>query len=388
MNSRDRVFALIFAAILFSVTLVSGEFLSRILYTRLTTRTDRWIVAVTQSTTFLRYDGIDKDVEQPRFLPHPYMLYQATPLFKDAAGVQHNSMGYRQPEFDPEKKKGVVRILTLGGSTTYGAGVERPSETWPAQLQTILDAEYPKKKYEVINGGLDSASSPEILSGWIFRYRLLNPDIVILNLGINDIWPVLLTKQYSPEYIYFRRSCSINLPGAIVRNLLKVSYLARVAYAHTFIDHDEVCPMRQVQDKDLYALEEKEQGVTRRVQTTENIGFERNFDELIKLIRADGAKVYVTMEPALKEDQFKAKIKSKNADYGFILGLEHAWLIGQQKNYDTMRGIATKYHVPYLTMKLEDFKFEWFVDWYHLDKNGEKEKALVIENGLQRSGLL
>jgi hypothetical protein len=36
---------------------------------------------------------------------------------------------------------------------------------------------------EVINAGLSSATSAELLAGYIFRHRYLKPDIVIIDVG-------------------------------------------------------------------------------------------------------------------------------------------------------------------------------------------------------------
>ncbi|HLP44603.1 MAG TPA: hypothetical protein VK469_01575, partial [Candidatus Kapabacteria bacterium] len=56
----------------------------------------------------------------PRYIPHPYFNYTCNPAFRDFDGTQpYNSRGFRRPEWTP-KKKGTLRIVALGGSTTYG----------------------------------------------------------------------------------------------------------------------------------------------------------------------------------------------------------------------------------------------------------------------------
>lgn len=389
MTSYKRlIFKFIFALmmIFFSVALV--ELACRVMYKKVTTKSGRWAVSMATSESFLRYDAVDEEAEKPKYIPHPYLLYQATPNYKTAFGQQHNSLGYRQDEFEPVKKKGTIRILTLGGSTTYGGAVDLPQESWPSQLGVMLKAEFPRSNYEVINGAWESASSPEILSGWIYRHRFLEPDIVILNMGINDIWPVFLSKQYSPEYFYFRRAHSINQPGNFLSKWLKASYFVKTLYAAMYIREVDAYPFYQTLDPDLYESEQKSRAVSRRILATDNVGFRRNLEQLIKVIKIEKAKIYIVMEPAIPKEKFLAKIISREHPYGWMLGLEDAWLAGQNKNYETMTQLAIANNLPYLTMNSKDFKFEWFTDWYHVDRNGERQKALLIKKGMQNAGLL
>ena len=53
-----------------------------------------------------------------------------------------------------------------------------------------------------------------------------------------------------------------------------------------------------------------------------------------------------------------------------------------------MRDVAVSNKVPYLWMKYEDYKYEWFMDWYHLNKDGENKKASLIEKGLEGAHLI
>jgi lysophospholipase L1-like esterase len=375
------------AAIAVLLSLGMAEIFCRVFYQQITTPSGRWAVAIASARSFLRYDDVDPRIGNPRFWPHPYLLYQAAPNYRNEAGVQHNSMGYRDKEFNPEKQKGTVRILALGGSTTYGAGVGRPEWTWPSHLQALLDQDYGAGKYEVINGGLDSACSAEILSGWVFRYRFLHPDIVVLHMGVNDIWPVLLTKDYNPEYVYFRRPAAINQPAGFLRPAIAFSYLVKAYYALSYRDQVETYPYVQARDADLYSSESSRGEVTKRVTETENTGFRRNLDELIKVIKLEGARVLVTTEPALPESEIPRKA-SDNPSVRWILGLEHAWSVGLQKNSDTMQSVAQSNRVAFFRPNAKEFRYEWFDDWYHLNEAGEAGKARAIETGLKEAGLV
>ncbi len=98
-----------------------------------------------------------------------------------------------------------VKVACIGDSITYGLGLaDRTKESYPAQLQKLLD-EFEPGKYEVRNFGnsgrgiyLDSMRGSEKRG---FRYMpehkaalAWKPDIVVCNLGINDC------GEYIKEY--------------------------------------------------------------------------------------------------------------------------------------------------------------------------------------------
>ncbi len=99
----------------------------------------------------------------PRFsssiLRHPYLLYINTPNFTAHGFRQHNSLGYRNEEFDVEKPSNVIRILCLGGSTTHmWPFVKNPKDIWTARLEAKLQT-LTRRKVEVINAGLPYGTS-------------------------------------------------------------------------------------------------------------------------------------------------------------------------------------------------------------------------------------
>ena len=98
-----------------------------------------------------------------------------------------------------------VRVACVGDSITYGYGLaNRESESYPAQLQKLLDESSPGK-YEVRNFGnsgrgiyLDSMRGSEKRGfRWMAEHKAAlawKPDVVICNLGIND------NGEYIKEY--------------------------------------------------------------------------------------------------------------------------------------------------------------------------------------------
>lgn len=84
-------------------------------------------------------------------------------------------------------------ILTLGDSHTYGVKT-RPEESYPGQLQALLDERAPGR-YNIVNLGVPGTNSAEIvaqLPAWIARFR---PFAVIVCVGINNRWNYSNTQK-------------------------------------------------------------------------------------------------------------------------------------------------------------------------------------------------
>lgn len=94
-----------------------------------------------------------------------------------------NSLGFRGPEL-PEKTDGLIRIITVGGSTTECSLLSDDS-TWSSRLYRKLKASQPD--IWLNNAGLDGCSSYGhliLMRDYIIR---LKPDYVLFLVGINDL---------------------------------------------------------------------------------------------------------------------------------------------------------------------------------------------------------
>ncbi len=101
---------------------------------------------------------------------------------------QINSRGLRDYDFTKEKKPGTVRVICLGNSCTFGWRVKL-EETYPKQLEQLLNSDLDYKKYEVINGGVTGYSSfqgKRFLREQVLKYK---PDIITICYGWNDLLP-------------------------------------------------------------------------------------------------------------------------------------------------------------------------------------------------------
>lgn len=80
-------------------------------------------------------------------------------------------------------------VLAIGESTTFGWGVY-DDETYPHYLEEILQSKRNDNKPIVINAGVPSYTSSQVLEyiKEIKENKLIKPDLILLNVMWNDIW--------------------------------------------------------------------------------------------------------------------------------------------------------------------------------------------------------
>lgn len=136
----------------------------------------------------------DIEPQDWQWSPHHYLNYFPTPGFQRGL-TQHNSQGFRGEEIETPKPPGVFRIAILGGSTTYTIAVKDNSRTFPAQLQSLLNTGFDQAKIEVINAGVGGYNSWESLINLQFRVLDLQPNLIIVYHGTNDVHTRLVPSE-------------------------------------------------------------------------------------------------------------------------------------------------------------------------------------------------
>jgi lysophospholipase L1-like esterase len=131
-----------------------------------------------------------------RFASHPYLPYVLSPAFAD-----HNAQGFRGPALAPQKPAGVRRIACVGASTTYGLEVTA-AQANPSQLGALLQKT--RGSWEVINAGVPGWLSSETLIDLELRVLPLQPDVVVILEGRNELFPQAY-NNFKPDYTHYRR---------------------------------------------------------------------------------------------------------------------------------------------------------------------------------------
>jgi len=153
---------------------------------------------------------------------------------KDAEGREfsHNSLGFRGSEFTIEKPLGEFRIVLMGASTVYGIYVG-DNETSSARLEQSLSKvqSSPGKRIRVINAGVPGWTTRETLTNLQRSILGLNPDLILVMDGRNDIFPELF-NNYARDYSHYRDlSFDFRTVNEGYRRLFRQSRLAMVLIA-------------------------------------------------------------------------------------------------------------------------------------------------------------
>ena len=106
--------------------------------------------------------------------------------------AQINALGFRGPQVPRPKSAGVVRIVCLGDSATFGViqpdrpgGEHVPIISYPEELRLLLEDEK-RTGVEVINAGVIGYSSSHGLRQLVLQILELDPDVVTFRFGAND----------------------------------------------------------------------------------------------------------------------------------------------------------------------------------------------------------
>jgi hypothetical protein len=133
--------------------------------------------------------------------------------------VRINDHGLRGPDFDDAKKPGVLRVLTLGASSTFGFE-NRDDETYPYYLQHVLDRIAGRGRFEVINFAVPHADSDAIATMFAVEGVPLAPDVVTVYEGVNDSERAVFDELYGTSW----------RPGG-ESHFLTVTFLQKIADA-------------------------------------------------------------------------------------------------------------------------------------------------------------
>ncbi len=99
---------------------------------------------------------------------------------------RHNDLGLNNDMVTPTPVSGAYRILCLGDSCTYGIGVP-VDQAYPRVLEHALRLELQLPGVEVVNAGVPGYSSYQGLIAFEQHYRELQPDVVLIAYGWNDL---------------------------------------------------------------------------------------------------------------------------------------------------------------------------------------------------------
>lgn len=130
-----------------------------------------------------------------------------------------NEDGMRGPRLPRAKTPGVLRIATLGDSSTFGLAVHH-EETYAARL--VLELESRGVRAEVLSAGVEGYTVMQGLQRYRHLVRAWKPDVVIAAFGaVNEHWSADETDEEKVRRMAEQRS-SLHRASSFLRDHVRV----------------------------------------------------------------------------------------------------------------------------------------------------------------------
>lgn len=286
--------------------------------------------------------------------------------------VKINAQGFRGQDFRQGKPPGVIRILTLGASSTFGY-YNRDDETYPHQLEKLLNERCGgNARFEVINFAIPHATSANIAAMFSAEGVKLAPDVVTFYEGRNDSG---LSRR--PEGMLEK------LYSVLVHRLLLVA----------FIDQTVVGERVSLTDPSL-KLEP--------LMNERSRFFLANLTALLDASRSAGSKLIVVSQqatsrsplPAAKQERLMLRgitydheaeeISRRISAKKVVTTYEYSLLIHQRLMKD-MRQWAEKHDVPFIdVIGALDQDRHYLLSWVHLHPDANRVVAAKLSEPIMR----
>jgi lysophospholipase L1-like esterase len=296
-----------------------------------------------------------------RAIGQSYLNYVPAPGYTDKGGIQHNEQGYRGNPVTFQRRPGVKRILFLGGSTTYGWGIGRADQTYPAYLEYLINqALLPSgEKVEIINAGLPWGTTAEMLTHYHFKFHFYRPDLVILNPGGNDAGSFDFA-HYHPDYSNWRRPMTVPTVLPLYGRLMLKSRAVTLMLmpflyglhpgAQRFVSLDNLPPEVQWYPE---APSPQYEHIPK-----EHRGFFHNLDALLDEIQKDGASILLVPFRVAPHNEYSEVVLKATAD-----------------EEEMLKDMARSRRLEFAPYPVEVTSPENWIDSCHTNENGAFEKA-------------
>ena len=91
-----------------------------------------------------------------------------------------------------------ITLLCVGDSHTYGSPLP-PEDSYPSQLEMLLERSFPERDFRVLNRGIPGVNSAYVanrLEQQILRHQ---PEMVLVWVGTNNRWNSLETEAWDEQ---------------------------------------------------------------------------------------------------------------------------------------------------------------------------------------------
>ena len=309
------------------------------------------------------------------FTPHPYLSYYPTPNYRNRQTF-HNSLGYRGDDFPLKKPNGVYRIVVLGGSSTYDVRIQNNANIFTAQLEKQLKEKYGYQNVQVINAGVPGYNSWELLVNLEFRVLDLDPDLVVIYEGVNDVHARMVEPSVFRGDDLGRRQVWQSPPIAPWEHSAFLRILSRTMNVTRQVGIDDfVSSPTYLSWPFDYRLREDNLDPAEILKENPPVYFRRNLENMIAVAKENNLKIMLSTwaySPYLH-------------DYA----AEGYYQQGFKENNDVVREVATDQHIPvfdFAAVMPQDAKY--WADGRHSNEAGALVKAKLFAEFIHDQALI
>ena len=303
--------------------------------------------------------------------------------------VAINSHGFRGKDFSISKPDGVIRVLTLGASSTFGF-FNKDDETYPYLLEQRLNKLcHGPKRFEVINFAIPDAIAFEIRAMFVAEGLDLDPDVVTFYEGRNDSARLRPTDFQQARRNVTSMGWGHEAWNAMTRTLILARFVDEQFAAHTQVSADDA--LDSLRDASAITSKSFLSGLDKIRKAAER----RNILFIVANQQAN-SKSWFGIPAAKRISQKGVTYSDEVAGIKRILqrgepisGYEFNFLIHARLMRD-LRNWAEKNRLPFVDLiSLLDQERQHMVSWVHLDAyaNGLVADALaheILQHGLCR----
>lgn len=309
--------------------------------------------------------------------PPDYVLINAAGQGAETAST--NSLGFRGRDFDPVKPPNTFRVITLGGSSTFGFH-NSDRGTYPWLLQDLLAERSDSLRVEVINGGFpyyNTGSIRSLLEEELWNY---DPDVITMYAGYNDTsWPTRLgpgmrtliwIQQHSITYLLLKE--------AVLTDARVYSWKSRLR-RELDDPQERIARAKELED----ALLQRGEALADR--------YRMNLLAIADQAEARGVRLVLIRQPMTTRYEDPGAFPSYEAEYqavrarladGALLTTFEGFLVLHHRLMDELGAVARERGLPVMdNIALVDRERDHLASWVHLTEEGNARlaEALSVE---------
>ena len=310
----------------------------------------------------------------------------------DGKGVfSTNNMGFRGDYMNVPKPENEYRIFMIGGSTTECFYID-DSKSVDAILQKELQSDINSEtSIKVFNAGISGTKSYDHIALLMHRIIHLEPDMIILFLGINDLNAAI----YNIDYLHFLKSGPrkkfpvLSFLATEFQIPRRIYYLVK-QIAPTEQELFEVISVKSNYLKQIDLLKEKP--VTDLTPRTDLRLYSNNIKTIIGAAKAHNVQLVLmtqqstynsTVDPTAKEWHWALYYYNKSR---FQEDKMHYAL---ESYNDVLRELSREYSVPLFDLaRIIPKSSEYFYDDYHFNTKGADFAGRELSSFILQEGII